>query len=1125
MSLRFIYGRSGSGKTDFIFKEIHSADRPAIIIVPEQYSHTAEARLSKATGIHGPGGVEILSFGRLAWRVLSVHEGAAARHIGSSGKVMLIYKILSQNKRRLSALKSALRERGVPAEISDLISEFKRYGQTPESLHNAAAGAKSQNLKEKLLDLALIYNEYEKAIAESFIDSDDDIARTADVILKNGLFFDHDIYIDRFSSFTPSEYRLIQSLLKASPRLTVTLCMTPNDTKRPEFAPTSITSSRLSALAKEFGVKLEPPVVLNASGKKRPPQLSHLESQFFSYPAEEFTGECANIFLFSAQNPLTEVEYTAREILRLCREEGYMFRDIAVAGRDMEKYSKYIKMVFGECGISCFLDQKTNILNHPVVIFILSALQIIISNFSYESVFTYAKSAFSRLAPQKVDVLENYVLATGLRGGIWKDSERWNVRAAVYSEREELTEEEIEELKVADDVRQRISGPITELEEDLKAGETAAEKCRVFYEFMLRLGLPRRIEAMARIFEKSGRITESTEYRSVFNKVVDTLDSMVDAMGEEKLSIRSFFEILQAGLSEYEIGMIPQSIDGVMVGDVSRIRGYDVRALFLVGVNDGVFPAAPSLGGLLNDTDRNALQDAGIELAPDSITRRIEEEHLIYKTLAMPSEYLFVSFAVADFDGKAYRPSQIVTRLLDLYPGIKYSDDLLGTPDKDKLFSKNSAFFALISALREGNGNAGPVFSEVYEWFNENPAWRERLESAVHHLSYKNAASPLSRETVRSLWPDGLRSAVSRLESFSACPFSYFAKYTLNARERKTQGVNPADAGSFMHAFIDMFSKRLLENGRTWHEVDESYIDEEIEAIMGVLDSRLNKYALQNSPRTARLFTRLLKAMRHSILVIARGITCGEFYPLGYEMTFSENGDFAPLKITLPNGAKVTLTGKIDRADALYHKKRGETFVRIVDYKSGSKSFNLGDVFDGLDLQLAVYLTAVCEQNSNTKPGGMLYFRLDDPVVSANPSAENEEIEAARIEELKLRGLVISDPEIISKMDLSMERASNILPVKFLRDGSPGGSIASELQFKALTKHVKKLVSSLSSRLLGGDTSISPYKKGTDTPCTYCPYGSICGFDLSMPGCKYRRLANKKEREAWELLGREENAD
>ena len=1128
MSLRFVYGRSGSGKTDFLFSKIFETKRPSVIIVPEQYSFTAEERLSKTAGIHGPGGIEIFSFGRLAWRILSAHEGAAARHIDAAGKAMLIYKILSDNRRSLTALKKSVDEAGVPAELSKLIGEFKRYGQTPETLL-AAASQKSDLLSQKLSDIALVYGEYEKAIEKNYIDNNDDMTRMAMAIEENKLFFDTDIYIDRFSSFTPSELLCIKSLMRTSPNITVALCMTPKDAKNPEFAPCGITAERLLFMAKEVGIGVEPAVVLSQPADTRSVELSHLEEEFFSYPAREYTEKCSNISVFAAQNPLTEVEFVARKILELCRDEGYMLRDIAIAGRDMGKYSKYIKTVFSECEIPCFLDLKANILNHPLVIFILSALETIVSNFSYEAVFTYAKSGFLRIPAEQVDKLENYVLATGIRGNVWKDDEKWSMRASVYSEREELTDDEADEVILSDKTRRKIALPLIKLENTLKESETAAEKCRALYEFMLERKLARRTMAMAKLFEKNGQTAESAQYRSVFNKIVDALDAMTDALGSDKISMRRFYEVLKSGLEQYEIGIIPMSADGVTAGDVSRIRGYHVRALFLVGANDGVFPASPPSGGLLNDSDRITLINSGFDMAPDFATQRIEEEHLVYKTLSMPSERIFVSYANAEFDGTASRPSQIVLRLFEVFPNIQFEDDLLGGAETDKLYSQNSAFYALVSALSErGTEGLSPAYKKVYNWFSSHPDWSRRLVLAEKYLNFKNRATPLSPKTAKLLWQDNLKTAVSRLETFSACPFSYFAKYTLSAKERRVISVGASDAGSFMHGFIDTFSKRLGENGQSWHSVDEAYIDGEIEKIMSAFDLRLNKYLLANSPRTARLFTRLCRVIKRSLLLIANSISCGEFYPLGYELVFSENGDFKPLTITLPNGGKITLTGKIDRADAWSHPDGQKTFVRIIDYKSGSKTFNIGDVFDGLSLQLAVYLTAVCENDNpllhgTIKPAGMLYFRLDDPVVAASPSDSREEIEVQRTRALKLRGLVLSDTEIINKMDKNTSTSSDILPAKITSGGLPSGSVASEVQFDILKTHTKKLVTRLSKRLMEGETSVSPYKKGQEIPCTYCPYSDICGFDLSVPGCSYRRLADLKDARVWEILGGEKN--
>ncbi len=1110
MSLRLIYGKIGSGKTSLCIKEALESGKHVYFITPEQFTFTAEKRICSLVNVHGLGGVEVLSFKRLAARILAKTDGAALPRLDNRTKSILLQKILIDNARKLSALRGLTKEQGAAGALGKLFGEMKRYNISAEALRDAADDL--PHMKQKLFDLALLFEEYTETVNQKFSDRDDDLYRLAKVLAESNLLADTEIYLDRFDGFDASEFAAIEAILSLGVRVTVTLCFHPKDKELPAFTLHAKMAKRLLAIANGCGAEIEPEIVLE---KRRPASeaLLFLEEAYFTYPTKKYTGEPAGMTLIVAQNPLEEVHHVARQILQLCREKGYLFRDVAIAARNTSGYERYIEAVLPTYGIPFFMDRTINILEHPFTVFVLSALELITKGYSYESMFRYIKSGFLRLPRETIDTLENYVLATGIRGEIWKSEEKWTVRASAYAEQE--TAEETEAQAIADETRRKIMSPLLKLAENLKRGTSAKEKCEALYSFLEEMKVPRRITAIARLFEKHGDYAASAEYRGVYNDFIDALDGVCDAFGEEDISIRRLYEVLRTALGEVETGIIPSAQDGVSVGSIDRIKGYAVKALFVIGTLDGVFPAIPARGGILNDMERSMLSDCGMEFASAESKTLYEEEHLIYKCLTIPTEILEVSYPAAGMEGSTLRASQIYNRLQEIFPDIEERNLLLGLSDADKISVPEITLQYVLQALRSGSISTDLL--AAYGWLSENMP--ERTATAIASLDFKNRVQKLSKETIHAYMGATLSSSVSRLEKLAACPFSYYVTYMLGAKERKIMQPGSSDAGRFLHDFLDVFSKRLIENQMAWQEVDDAYIDREFTEIMSQLDRRLSAYMLENSPRYAHLFIRLRSAVRAGVQALAQHMKKCAFEPLGYELSFSDNGDLKPLTFTLPGGGKVKLSGRIDRADILTLPESQGKLVRIIDYKSGAKSFELDDVYRGLNLQLAVYISALCSPENdmitggNARPAGILYFRLMDPVIEASPMEESAVLKSLRQKKFKLQGLVLSDENALKAMDSGIGKSSDILPARIMSTGIVG-SVASAKQFEVLAAHVKKTVLQLLASLEEGRVEIAPYRKQTMSACTYCNFASFCAHD----GSAYRNLEKQSAAEIWKEM-------
>lgn len=1157
MSLRLIYGRAGSGKSYFCLNEIRTKlddgqNTPLILIVPEQFTLQAEKNLVKAVGTGGIMRVEVLSFRRMAYRVFNEIGGAACRHINSAGKCMLIYRIIDSMKDELKVFSRAVRQQGFVSIISDIIAELKRYNVTPECLKNAGERIDGNELlKGKLEEIGAIYGEFENRLHERYIDADDDLTELAKKINSSRYLEGAEIWIDEFSGFTPQEYKVIEGLLKKAKRVNICLCTDCLEGNcdidgSNVFSPARNTAGRLLRIAKECGINVETPVMQgDGYGAELPSsdgeefatlpgrfreskEIRHLERNIFSYPYKIYPCKTNDIRVFSAANVYSEVEDAARDIISLCRDRGMRYRDIAVVTGNLAGYEGLVRAIFGEYGIPYFIDRKRDITDHPLIRLILSALEIFINNWSYESVFRYLKTGLTGIEQEDVDIIENYVLAFGIRGSRWTQDEIWDFRLNSGLENKEMSEYEKNVLARVNEIRKMITGPLMNLCSRIKGRKKAGEICTALYEFLCDTGVPERIERWTEEFKESGELDLAIEYGQVWNIVMEVFDQIVEAVGEENTGIERFYRILSIGLGEYKVGVIPPALDQVLVGSVERSKSHEISALYILGVNDGVFPAVSNNEGILSDKDRETLRSYGMELAQDTRTKAFEEQHLIYTALTTAGKYLRLSYPVADHEGRTMRPSIIISRLRKIFPGIhEHSNIIVDDTDEENLALVSvpvPTFNGLVSAVRrQAEGTAvSHLWWDVYRWYRERGEWKGKCDMLLSGISYTNQVDYISPDRTKKLYDSPLYTSISRLESFASCPFSYYVQYGLKAKERRIFRLNPPDIGTFIHNAIDMFSRQLGDRNMNWRELEREWCYKQMSGIVDELLEKMPGSILNSSKRYRHLSERLKRILARAVWIIAEHIKRSSFDPLGYEVVFGEGGEFPPITIELPSGEKINLTGRIDRVDAMKSEKG--TYLRIIDYKSGSKAFKLSDVYYGLQIQLITYMDAIWENGGKgiakpVTPGGILYFKVDDPVIKAGRMASEEEVEKALMKQLKMKGLLLADVKLIKDMDRQIDGNSLIIPARINKGDVLGKSSAATVeQFEFLRKYVRKLLTRIGEEMLKGSVSIRPYKKKGKTSCTYCSYTSVCQFDPAFRDNTYRVLNDLKDEEVWAAL-------
>lgn len=1108
MSLRLIYGKSGCGKSEYCFNEIaKNVNKEKIyMIVPNQMALMAEKRLMEKADNLALVNTEVITFSRMAFRVRNEIGGAKKTSLSKSGKAMLIYDILSKCKDNLNFL-------GKNAENVDIIgnsiTEFKKHRIDIENLKKEANTTTDMYLKLKLNDMITMYEEFEKSIQDKFLDENDvlDILNTQ--ILESNQFKNTTIYIDEFVGFTTQEYEIIAKLMQLAKEVNVTICtdnlLQQEDADKDIFYANKNTGIKLINLAKEYGIEIEDDVKLTELHRFKNEELKHLEENFYAVPYKTYKEEPKNIKMFLANNQYTEIEHIASEIVKLVRNENYRYKDISVITKNLNLYSSLIKVIFASYNIPVFIDEKKELSENILVKFLIAVLEICNKNWSYEAVFNYLKTGFVNIDKEEIFKLENYCIRWGIKGNKWY-KEDWN-----YVGKEEYTEEELARLN---ELRKMIVTPIRKLQEKSRKDNSFINLTKILYEFLEEMKIEEVITSKIEKLEEKGFIELANEYESSFKVLIELFDEIVLVFGEEKTNFDKYMSILKIGLKNTGLGKIPATQDQVIVGDVNRSRSHKVRAVFIIGINDGEFPSIYKDEGFFNDKDREYLKAQGFDLANGSLENLYEENFNIYKAFTVAEEKLFLSYASSDNEGRTLRPSILITKLKKIYPNLQERSDII-TQVKE-IITANNTFDNLIEKLnsyQEGE-EIEDIWFDVLEYYGNNPLWKGRLLKSLEGIKYTNVPEKIKPEFIKKLYGETLHTTISRLERYRSCPFSFYLEYGLKLKEKKSLKLQPIDTGSFMHEVIDEFFEEVSTKKISIKDLDKAEIEKIVKQI---IEEKLNlkaNYIFKSIPKFMVLTNRLCRLVTLSIVYIVQGLQATDFEVVGNEIEFKNGKEYKPIEITTEDGRKVEITGKIDRIDLA--KDETGKYIRIIDYKSSAKDINLNEVLAGLQLQLITYLDAVCEEK-DVIPAGVLYFGLTEPKLDKVKNSKNitdEEVEQKIREHFRMNGLVLAEMNVISMMDNNLKdgEKSTTIPVKLKKDGSMDktSKVVSRKEFEILQKYVKKTLGDISKEILDGNIDIKPYYnvKNKRKPCEYCVYGSICNFKKGFYGNDYNYIDN-----------------
>lgn len=1115
MSLRLICGRSGTGKSELCLNEVIenlNNENKIYIITPEQFSYSVEKKLIDKAPNGAVLNAEVLTFKRMAYRVENEVGGVINTNLSKSGKAMLIYDILLEQKNNLKFLGKS--EQNVDL-VCTALTELKKHSVTLENLKNVVNEEEDRYLKEKLKDLSYIYEKYEQKIVDRYIDENDILTILAENLEHTDMFKDCIIYIDEFTGYTKQEYNIIEKLLKVAKRVSITVTTDDLDTMtNPDtdiFYSNKQTADKLLYIARKNNIQCEKTCFLEENFKFKNEELKHTEKAIYQIPYNIYEKEVNNIDLFLASNAYSEVENVAKNIIKLVKNENYRYRDISIITKNIDTYSNLVKAIFNNYEIPVFIDEKKELAQNIFIKYIISLIDVYAKSWSYDAVINYIKTGFLQIDDDEIYMLEDYCRKWGIKGSKWFEGE-WNF--------EEITEENKERIERIKTLRKQIVEPLVNLKEKIIENKTVSEISKQVYHFLIDNQIDQILNKKKEKLEEQVYIELAKEQELAWNIVVQVLDELTVLFGEEKIGFTKYINLLKMGLNSNGLGRIPQTQDQVILGDIERSRTHKVKAVFILGMNDGVFPSVNKNEGFLGDKDREKLKEKGIELAKGTLENLYEDNFSIYKAFTTAEEKIFLSYSSTNTDGGALRPSVLITKIKKIFPNLKEQSDMF--EDEQEIITKNETFDELINKLREFKEGTKieKKWFYIYDYYSKDEKWKYKLEEATKALNYKNKPEKIQKENIDKLYGNTLNVTVSRLEQYRACPFSYYLKYGLKVSEQDNFKVQTVDTGNFMHDVIDTFFNTVREEQLDIKHIEDEQIESIIEQIVEEKLSLSKNYIFTSTDKYKVLTKRLKRVVTKSMKYIVETLKDSDFEVLGNEIEFKKGKEYEPITLQLENGKKVEITGKIDRVD-LAKIDKGD-YIRIIDYKSSVKNIDLNEVVAGLQIQLLTYLDATCKIEEML-PAGVLYFSLIDPVIKADKYMSDEQIEEEIKKKFKMNGLILADVKVVKMMDKKLETGqSNLVPAYIDKEGnlSKKSNAVTKEQFEDLQKYTTKIIKEISEEILSGNINLEPYYniKTKKTPCEYCDYKMICQFKAGQYGNNYNYIGKRKKQDILDTI-------
>ena len=1118
--ITILEGASGSGKSYQLYNRIirqsmEAPDKKFFLVVPEQFTMQAQRDIVSLHPRHGTMNIDIVSFNRLAYRVFEEQNVRCDRVLEDFGKSMLLQRILLEYRKELPVFGPSHNKTGFIDELKSLLTELFQYRigeQELEEFHDKLSG--NSMLKNKLHDLLFVYRKFQDEIKDKYIIAEHILEMLASRVPQSQLLAGSELFLDGYTGFTPIQYELLEALAGVADNMTITVTIDRVSAQKDVLSEHELfylskdTIHRINRLGERLGIFVEEEYLEGEAPRfTNAQEIAHLEKNIFRYPYDTWECSCCQIHIQEMKNTREELRSVARQIHAMVREGRYRYKDIAIIHGNVEELFPIAEEILPQLDIPYFIDANQSLYMNPFLESMRALLDVAEQDYSFDSVFRFLKTGITELEADGIEQLENYCRKTGIRGEIW-----WN---RVFTKESDQTYPEGHDMRIVMNYGIQAVTLLESYVRDLKNAVSVSDYVRVLQRYLEENHIEQKLADAEQRFEEQGDYVQAKSYRQVYERLQDILGKMDAILGTEGMKTDEFHILLDTGLNDIALGVIPPSPDQLTIGDIERTRLNHIKVLFVMGMNDGIIPKVSRGAGILSELDRSILaQD--IELAPDSRQQVFTEQFYLYQNITKASGELFLTYHSQDSDGNEALPAYLIGRVKRIFPNLSeeypsVSDiawDAVETPaDSRELLVTN-----MHAENTELSNSEKEIWKALYQYYSKTfPSLLERIEEGIN---YNNIGQLITPETAGRLYGDFLNTSVSKLETYSKCPYQFFLEYGLKLRKREKNEVSLMDMGNLLHKVVECVFRSVETRDATlipttddeqmnpWEAVSDEELREMVEKEVDDIAASDDNQIYRQTYANRHLLKRIRETAAYAVVDLKQQLLTGKMIPYQFELVFNrKNADdlcknLHSVEMTLENGSLMKLNGVVDRIDICRDEEN--VYVKVLDYKSSRKELEMTQVSAGLQLQLLIYTNVVMEvlkrqfPDKRIIPAGSLYYGFKIPMV---PKAARDETTLRNIAKgTSMTGLVNEDEPCVPYMG-----AIEVLPAKAKKNAEDTDILTTD-KYMELLSQAQDTAKTLGDDMLRGEIPIRPVKSGRGLPCDYCSYKDVCKLDVKDGG-------------------------
>ena len=1077
--LEIDYGLAGSGKSRYIKKildENLKLGKRLMILVPDQYSFITERSVLEDFGVREGSKIKVIWFNNLARLISEEYGGTNPELLDNSGKAILMSKAVSELKPKLDFYKKQASKPEFISSLLNLSAEIKFSKTQSKALLEAAEKTDSAVLKKKLEEITLIEDKYDELVNESYLNPDDALTLMNAILKENRFFEGCTVAIDGFGFFDRQKIDIISSIIEQSENTYITLCtdtLEQTDYEGDKFSAVKKTASKLIKAARELGIDVRVKPFDDLSALK--PEFEALSRGIYNPSSKPFEGEVKNSRIVECANIYEECDRAAIQIKKLIMSGEYRYKDIALIVRNEDKYIPALKKSFLSLDIPFFKDKRREVTHEPLMLFCHFALKTLVDNFRLDDVMSCIKSAAAGIPTEEISEFENYCIVWNINGKRkWSRDFEYNPRG--FTER--FDEEDKKALERINNTRKRIIIPLLLFAKNVKGADVKGISTEL-YKLLESIKAAENIKKLVDFNEnKNSEIAE--EQSAVWSVLMSCLDQLVATRGNEIIELREYMGLLDLAVSSSNIGIIPNRIDEILVGSADRIRTDLPKAAFLLGANEGEFPKGFADGGILNDFERMSLLKQGIELGTNCTSLISQERFFAYCAALAPSEYLYISYNKSNLEGEELTASSLVQELIRVLPSIEVINGSVITADD--VLSPKQGFEVLTKIWNQDT----PLRTALYELYTSDENYSSKIKLIEQNSSIKTRTIDKPKISLQ-LFGESMAISPTQLETYSKCPFMYFCKYGLKASTPERAELDARTGGTLIHFVLENIVKELGKKGIT--ELSSQELKEYVNKYIYLYLEQLNLPEEFISGRFKYIVSKNRSIIIATLEQMAAEMAQSDFEPADFELKVGKNAN-GEYKVGLDKGS-VSLIGTIDRVDTM--QSDNNKYFRIIDYKTGTKQFNLGEVLHGINAQMLIYLLSLSndegEKYSGSVPAGLLYINAVNNPISVS-HGDDKKLKKEVDGKFKMHGMILGESEVISGME--HEPSGKFIPIKVSSKGVISGNIVSREQMQKIKNRLDSIIADMGNSLHEGKIDDMPFTKSGFSACDWCDFKAVC---------------------------------